>query len=97
MAQHHLKAQQESELSVKDYCAEHHLVRSAFYRWRKEYGEQLSTFVPIVISESGSTDKVVQQTSLTIVFRFPNGIEATTSIAMTQFVELLYSQSLCSR
>lgn len=46
----HIKACQESNQSVANYCREHHIPESTFYKWIKTYAEETSTrgsFIPL--------------------------------------------------
>ena len=64
--QNHLDACKQSDLTQKDYCAQHGLSTKSFYRWlRKEKAapaatESSLTLVPVSISGSATTGPVIR-------------------------------------
>lgn len=113
-ALNHLLGQYQSGRTVLDYCKSEHLIRSVFYRWRKEYAEEFavlvsndlpfsipssssSSIIPIIINDCSTPPTPKAEGILvSVVFHFPNGVEATTSLEVFQLVELLHTQPLCS-
>jgi len=64
--QKHLKACKQSELTQKDYCAQHGLSTKSFYRWLRKEKDALAasksslTLVPVSISGSATTGNIIR-------------------------------------